>query len=242
MLYVNADDWGRSEIINNRTLSCFLQGRICGASAMTFMNASEDAAELALKYKFPVGLHLNLTQEFASENVSQILRKQHYLVASYLKARKINQILYNPFLKYAFDNIFLAQWDEFCRLYGEEPNRLDGHHHMHLCMNMIASGRYPKGLNMRRNFTFDPGEKDIVNRLYRSIVDTWLVSRFNCSDYFFSIAPIDIARLQRIVILSKSANVELMVHPGVEKEYIFLISEEWLNLTKQHIQSNTKNN
>ena len=43
-------------------------------------------------------------------------------------------------------------------------------------------------------------------------------------------APIDKEKLKQLVLLSKSLDVELMVHPGVEKEYSFLLSPEWTNL------------
>lgn len=193
------------------------------------MKDSERASALARESSLSVGLHLNFTVEFTGEIVKENLRNQHKLIAAYLN-RKFNQILYNPMLGRAFGYVFQAQWDEFCRLYGEEPKRLDGHHHMHLCMNMIASGRYPKGLKIRRNFTFNSGEKDPFNRLYRYLVDRWLRSRFLCTDFFFSMAPIDQEKLQRLVLLSESSDVELMVHPGVENEYTFLLSPEWANL------------
>lgn len=230
MLYVNADDFGRTSEITDKILSCYRESRIHSVSAMTFMNDSERAADLASQNGLPVGLHLNFTAEFTGETVTANLRDKHKRLAAYLKARKFNQILYNPMLDRAFGYVFQAQWDEFYLLYGQEPKRLDGHQHMHLCTNMIASGRYPKGLKIRRNFTFNSGEKDPFNRLYRYFVDRWLRSRFLCTDFFFSLAPIDKGKLQRLVLLSKSSDVELMVHPGVEKEYSFLLSPEWANL------------
>ena len=232
MLYVNADDLGWNEEITDRILNCYHQGRIGSASAMTFMRDSERAAGLARENNLPVGLHLNLTLDFTGKVVSPNLRDHHCSVASYLNSRKLNQVLYNPFLHKAFDYVFQSQWEEFVRLYGEQPTRLDGHHHMHLCMNMLFLNKYPKGIRMRRNFTFSSGEKGPINRLYRYLVDRWLTSRFQCTDLFFSLKPIETERIRRIVSLSKSADVELMVHPGVDKEYHYLMSEDWLNLIR----------
>ena len=57
-----------------------------------------------------------------------------------------------------------------------------------------------------------------MNILYRRVLDRWLSSRFNCTDYFFSINPIDEQRLARIISLSQSRySVELMVHPGSDE-------------------------
>lgn len=230
MLYVNADDLGWTEEITDRILTCYRQGRITSCSAMTFMKDSERASKLAIDNKLNVGLHLNFTQEFTGQAATTTLKAHHMEVSDYLNARKMNQVLFNPFLRHSFDYVFQAQWEEFHRLYGKTPQRIDGHHHMHLCMNMLASGRLPKGIKIRRNFTFAPGEKDPLNRLYRHLVDRWLISRFQCMDSFFSIVPIDQGRLQRLVLMSRSSDVEIMVHPGVKKEHLYLLSLGWASL------------
>ena len=230
MLYVNADDLGWTKDITDRILRCYSQRRIHTASVMTFMNDSERASKLAIDNKLDVGLHLNLTQEFTGQAATNTLKSHQMAVSDYLNARKINQVLFNPLLRNSFDYVFQAQWEEFHRLYGKDPTRLDGHHRMHLCMNMLFSTRLPKGLRVRRNFTFGPGEKDPLNRLYRHLVDRWLTSRFLYTDSFFSMAPINQGRLQRLVLMSKSSDVELMVHPGIKKEYLYLLSLEWESL------------
>lgn len=230
MLLVNADDFGWKKEITDRVLECHRQRRIHSASAMVFMEDSDRAAELAVENSLPIGLHLNFTQDFTGEKVPIRLGDRHQHIASYLKTWKGNQFLFNPLLVKDFDYAFKSQWDEFCRIYGREPDRIDGHHHMHLCMNMLASGRLPKGIRVRRNFTFGPGEKDAINRLYRHLADSWLKSRFKCTDFFFSISPTCLERLGRIIEFSKSAEVELMVHPGVEMEYSYLLGPEWSTL------------
>ena len=236
MLIVNADDYGLNTETTDNILSCFTRKRIHSASAMTFMADSERAADLARETPMPVGLHLNFDEIFTWPTIPENLREHHQKIAAYLHARKWNQILYNPLLRNAFDYVFQAQWDEFTRLYHEEPRRLDGHRHMHLCMNMLLSGKIPKGIKIRRNFTFYRGEKNPINRLYRRLVDWWLQSNFLCTDSFFSMKPIDLAKLQRLVALSKTSDVEIMVHPGLENEYLFLLSPEWEKLMSQETQ------
>jgi predicted glycoside hydrolase/deacetylase ChbG (UPF0249 family) len=230
MLIINADDLGLDEETTDRILICYNRKRIHAASAMTFMSDSERAADLAQENQLPVGLHLNLDQELTGQTVQAKLRDHHRTVSVYLNARKWNQVLYNPFLRNSFDYVFQAQWDEFCRLFGAAPQRLDGHHHVHLCMNMLASGKIPKGIRIRRNFTFYPGEKDPFNRLYRYLLDRWLSSRFICTDSFFAIDPIDRGKLQKLVLLSKTSDVEILFHPGVADQYSFLLSSEWADL------------
>lgn len=236
MLIVNADDYGWEVETTDRILTCFTRKRIHSASAMTFMADSERAADLACETQLPVGLHLNFDEKLTGPATSASLRDHHQATAAYLNARKWNQVLYNPFLRNAFDYVFQAQWDEFIRLYHEEPQRLDGHRHMHLCMNILLSGKIPKGIKIRRNFTFYRGEKNPINRLYRHLVDWWLQSNFLCTDSFFSMKPIDLAKLHRLVTLSKTADMEIVVHPGWENEYTFLLSPEWDTLMSQSDQ------
>src|SRR4030043_1787964 len=160
MLFVNADDLGWNREITDRILTCYNQKRIHSGSAMTFMSDSARAADLAQENQLPIGLHLNFNEGFTCKNTPVKLKEHHRAVAAYLSARKWSQVLYNPFLQNSFEYVFQAQWDEFYRLYGVQPQRLDGHHHMHLCMNMLFSGKLPEGIRIRKNFTFYLGEKD----------------------------------------------------------------------------------
>jgi hypothetical protein len=89
----------------------------------------------------------------------------------------------------------------------------------------------PEGSKVRRSFTFSVGEKNYLNRYYRYIVDAILTKRYICTDYFHSISPQrEIGCLLKIVNLSKSRNVELMVHPEIPEEFDYLMSEEYLQV------------
>ena len=77
-----------------------------------------------------------------------------------------------------------AQIDEFRRLYGADPSPAgDGHHHMHLCANVLYQGLLPQGTVVRRNFSFQPGEKSIFNRTYRRVVDGRLARRHRLVEF-----------------------------------------------------------
>jgi predicted glycoside hydrolase/deacetylase ChbG (UPF0249 family) len=235
MLTVNADDLGRSEKATDSILTCYRRKRIHTASAMVFMRDSQRSAQVAAEAGLGVGLHLNLIEEFTGESADPRLRDHHGRVVAYLRGRRLNQVVYNPFLRRSFEYVFKAQWDEFCRLYGREPRRLDGHHHMHLCMNMVASLHIPHGVRVRRSFTFGPGEKGIINRGYRRLIDTRLKARYGCSDCFFSIVPMETQRLRRLIGMAREADVELMVHPEIENEREFLLGERWRSLLQEAI-------
>lgn len=233
MLIVNADDLGRTEEDTDNILSCFQRGLVTSASAMVFMADSRRAAILALSAGLEMGLHLNMDQSFSGPDLPPKLAKYHQRVVRYLRRGKWPQVLFNPALSKSFRYAFEAQHEEFCRLFGKEPARIDGHHHMHLCMNMMVDRIIPRGMAVRRNFTFSRGEKNYFNRLYRRLVDAFLVHRYVCTDAFFSIEPVkDLLRQEEIFRLARSRNVEIMVHPGIREQYEHLMSSEYLALIR----------
>ena len=231
MLIITADDYGKTRHATDSILKCFSSKRITSASAMVFMEDSERAAALALKNSLEVGLHLNFTEPFSTCNISSKLQKHQNRVVSYLTGNKLAQIIYNPFLADSFNFLFLAQQEEFVRLYGKPPDFYNGHHHMHLCANMLASNIISKGTRMRGTFTFAHGEKNYFNLLYRHILDIWISRRFISTDCFYSITPVqNHERLQQIIKRAVKETVEIEVHPENAEEIEFLLSDQYKNL------------
>jgi hypothetical protein len=135
--------------------------------------------------------------------------------------------VFHPGLTHSFEYVVTAQIEEYCRLYGAKPERLDGHHHMHLCANVRWRKLLPAGTLVRRNFSFQPGEKGLVNRLYRKTVDRALARRHRLVDFLFPLPPLEPAgRLQRICSLARDSVVELETHPVNPDEYRFLCGGE----------------
>jgi predicted glycoside hydrolase/deacetylase ChbG (UPF0249 family) len=226
-LIMNADDWGRDEVTTDRILTCCKVGSVSAVSAMVFMQDSARAADLALQQGIDTGLHLNLTTEFSAAGCSAKLLDNQQRVARYLLRHRLAQIMFNPALASAFDYVVKAQFEEFQRLYREQPAKVDGHHHMHLCSNVLLQRLLPQAMMARRNFSFDRGEKGIVNRIYRKLVDRSLIRRHKVTDAFFSLAPLEpAARLQRIYELANRAVVEVAAHPFKLDEYQYLTGGE----------------
>jgi predicted glycoside hydrolase/deacetylase ChbG (UPF0249 family) len=190
MLIINADDWGRNRTATDNSMSCFKRDRITSASAMVFMDDSRRAAQLALENGLDTGLHLNFTQEFDGICKPGNLLERQQRIASYLRKNKYSFLFYNPLLKGDFNYVYAAQYEEYVNLYNRTPTHIDGHHHLHLCTNMLADRIIPRGTKVRRSFTFAPGEKNIFNRLYRRAVDTVVTRRYKCTDSFFSLASL----------------------------------------------------
>ena len=86
-----------------------------------------------------------------------------------------------------------------------------------------------RGARVRRSFTFDRGEKGLLNRAYRSLVDGRLRSRYTLADHFFSLEQCLAGEgrpLARVANLAKASVVELMTHPVRKAEWTFLNSRK----------------
>jgi hypothetical protein len=232
LLIINADDWGRNREATDRTLNCALRQKISSVSAMVFMEDSERAAGLAGQARIDVGLHLNLTTPFSVSTCPAGLLRHHEKVAQYLKRHRLAQVMYHPGLSNSFQYVVAAQLDEFRRLYQKAPDRVDGHHHMHLCANVLLRGLLPGGTVARRNFSIQPGEKGFFNRAYRRTTDRILARRHRMTDFFFSLAPLEPAsRLRRIFGLARKFVVEVESHPENIEEYKFLMEDKLFSAT-----------
>jgi chitin disaccharide deacetylase len=229
MLIINSDDWGRSVAETDTALSCYKAGRITSVSAMVFMSDSLRAADLAKDEGIDVGLHLNLTQKFDVKSKSTLLVDYHDRIVRYMTSNKYSLLLYNPFLHEQFRYVYEAQAEEFIRIYGKSPSHIDGHHHTHLCTNMLLGKVIPAGNKVRRNFSFWSGEKDLFNRTYRRFIDQYLARRYLVTDYFFSLSQsLQYGRIARISDLAGTATIEVMTHPSAENEYAYLMSDDYL--------------
>ena len=227
-LIINADDWGIDRLTTDRTLECVGRGAVTSVSAMVFMEDSERAAALARERGIEAGLHLNLTTTFSGACCSLKLKERQQELARYLLWHRLAQVVFHPGLIRSFEYVVLAQLDEYRRLYGADPERLDGHHHMHLCANILLEGLLPRGTLVRRNFSFQTGEKSFMNRLYRYFVDAVLGRRHRLVDFFFSLEPFEVpGRLQRMCSLADQFVVEVETHPASLEEYLFLSGGEF---------------
>jgi predicted glycoside hydrolase/deacetylase ChbG (UPF0249 family) len=234
MLIINADDFGRSQKETDLALTCYKQNRITSASAMVFMKDSVRAAELGQDSGIDLGLHLNLDQPFTGQGKTGLLQEKHDRILRFLTSTKYSSCLYNPALREEFRYVYQAQMDEFIRLYGRRPSHIDGHHHRHICTNMLLDGIIPAQERVRRSFSFGPGEKNPLNRLYRYLVDLSLAHKYKLTDFFFSLPQsLRENRIARVWELSKNANVELMTHPVNPKEYAYLMSGAYRSALSQ---------
>jgi chitin disaccharide deacetylase len=224
VLLVNADDWGCDRVTTRAILDCVSCGAVSGVSAMVFMPDSAHAAALGREHGIDAGLHLNFTTPFSAPNCPSRLAERQTVLGRYLRRHRFARAIVSRGLARDFDYVVRAQIDEFCRLYGTEPVRFDGHHHMHLCANVLTQHLLPAGSVVRRNFSFEPDEKGYLNRLYRRRIDRRLARRHRVADFFFSLPPLEPpSRVARIVALARDHVVEVETHPVNPDEYRFLV-------------------
>ena len=227
LLIINADDWGRDRLTTDRILDCCLIGAVSSVSAMVFMEDLERAAAIAREQGIELGLHLNFTTPFSGSGVRADLAERQQQIAHYLLRHRLAQIVFHPGQMRSFEYVVAAQLDEFRRLYRAAPERIDGHHHMHLCANVLIQKLLPLGTMARRSFSFERGEKSLGNYLYRSFVDRSLARRHCLTDYFFSLAPLEpVSRLRRVFSLASQFTVEVETHPVNPEEHLYLAGGE----------------
>jgi len=227
VLIVNADDWGRDEETTQKTLECIQHGAVSSVSAMVFMEDSERAAAVAQHFRVDAGLHLNFTTPFSMRGCPSKLIEHQERLAAYLRPKRYAQAVYHPGLANSFQYVVAAQLEQFFQFYGTAPDRIDGHHHMHLCANVLLGNLLPEGTMVRRNFSFSAGEKSMGNRLYRKVVDGMLARKHRLTDLFFSLLPLEPrTRLERIFTAANEQVVELETHPINALEYQFLAGGE----------------
>lgn len=230
LLIVNADDWGRDPHTTDMIFDCAVRGAISSVSAMVFMEDSQRSAAIAREAGIDAGLHLNFTTPFSELRCPTQLLEHQWRIARYLLRHPIARAIFHPGLVRSFEYIVAAQIEEFRRLYQKEPDRMDGHHHMHLCANVLLSGQLPSGSIIRRYFSAEPGEKSLRNGLYRKFTRIVVGHRYRVVDGFFSLPPLESRRLQHILKLSRQFVIEVESHPVNVEEYRFLMEGEIFRL------------
>lgn len=223
MLIVNADDFGSTAVATDNIATCIRAGSVTSTSAMVFMQDSERAVDVAAAGRIDVGLHLNFDDALTAAPADGTLARHHDAVRRFLRRNRYVQVIYHPLLRRQFEYVYRTQYDEFLRLYGRQPTHVNGHHHMHLCSNVLFGNLIPRGTRIRRSFSFASGERNLANRVFRRIVDRKVTKDYITTDLFFAALPkepLDV--LRRNVALARKWNVELMVHISKDFELKFL--------------------
>jgi predicted glycoside hydrolase/deacetylase ChbG (UPF0249 family) len=234
LLIVNADDWGMDPPTTDAIHECCRAGAVTSVSAMVHMSDSARAAELAANGMEPPGLHLNLTEAFTDASCPAEVRARQLRIVDYFAGPSRRRWGVSPTLFTEVERCIADQLEAFRDLYGREPSHVDGHQHLHQSLGVILARPIPNGTKMRPSFTFMPGEKSRLNRLFRAALNRAMRLRFRTPSYFFSIRDIHPALggsgLERRLALADRFTVEVMSHPGEADERAVLLDESWAAL------------
>lgn len=226
VLIMNADDWGRDCQTTQRILDCILRGTVSATSAMVFMEDTERSAAIARERRIDAGLHVNFTTPFSAPGCSHKLLEHQTRIARYLRRHRAARLFFHPGLSGSFRYVMQAQLDEYCRLYGQYPRRVDGHHHMHLCANVLFGKLLPAGVIVRRTFSIRRAERSWFVHKHRQWLDRVAARRHPMTDRFYSLPPLEpVTRLETIFSLSRRLVVEVETHPVNPDEYRFLTGD-----------------
>jgi predicted glycoside hydrolase/deacetylase ChbG (UPF0249 family) len=228
VLIINADDWGRTVEETDATLVCLDLKRVTTVSAMVFMQDTRRAAEIARNRALDAGLHLNLCEKYLQTELPDYVRLTQARVVGFLSLSKYALLLYHPFLRDSFRFSYQIQTSEFNRLYGQPPCFINGHKHNHLSTNMLIDGIMPLGQRVRRTFSFQPGEKGVLNRAYRVWINKWIKKRYVTTDHMFSLRYCLLKdKMREVADLARTSKVELVVHPGNPTEFEYLTGDQF---------------
>lgn len=233
LLIVNADDWGLNRTTTDAGVRCAEAGRITSATAMVYMEDSDRAATLAKSAGLPVGLHLNLSDEFTDERTPTDVRARQARLIPYFQPtsrRRLMRCVYDPRIRADAEQCIADQLVRFEELYGTPPTHIDGHQHVHLCPNVLFARTLPKATKMRsglERFERERSPLGAIRRLRRRLISM----RFSSTDYLFDISEVDPrtggTEPPTKLRLADSASVEVMAHPGFDHELERLCSDEW---------------
>jgi predicted glycoside hydrolase/deacetylase ChbG (UPF0249 family) len=208
-LIVHADEWGRSAESTDRTVECIRAGSVSSVRTMVFMADSARASHIAKAQGIDAELHLKVTCPLSASNVSPALACLQHRLFPHLRRHRLSHVVFHSGLANQFEYVVLRQFDEYQRLYRRPPERMDGHHRMHLCTNVIHAKLLPPGTIVRRNSSFATGEKFLAKLVSRRFVDRRLASRQILSEDFFSLTARELRRLAKICSLAAHSVVEV---------------------------------
>lgn len=231
VLIVNADDLGWNTGATDLTIESFRAGRITSATALVHMADSDRAAQMALEHDLPTGLHLNLTDPFTSSSVPIAERERQASACEHFagKRLRLRSWVYDPRASRLVEDAVRDQVERFESLFGRPPTHVDGHNHVQVCPNVVAS-KALDGFKLRNALRAWPATKSTMGAA-RALRRFLTARSFLSTRYFFDIAELHrlhpAVEVARRLSISRGASVEVMAHPGFGHELEALSSPAW---------------
>ncbi len=227
LLIINADDFGGNRLATDRIVECLAAGSVTSTSAMVYMSDSARAGEIGRSRELPIGLHLNVTQEFEDPAAPAPVRERQAQLVRYFAGRRLRRFTFNPKINRSARRCVEDQLEQFRALFGREPTHIDGHNHGHLSPTVLLA--LPRGVPARTGQSGGRGGPGALAHLARQ---AWIARRQGTTDHFLAIdrlglSPTDGA-IAQMLELADHASLEIMVHPDRDKDFTLLMSGAWM--------------
>ena len=111
------------------------------------------------------------------------------------------------------------------------PREVDGHQHVHTCLNVLFARSLGNVEAMRATFNLPPDDASAAKRAVRRLINGVMRLRFESTQRFTYLRKENSCRsfqdLAHILARANAESVELMTHPGIEDECNLLLSNQW---------------
>ncbi|MGN0066825.1 MAG: ChbG/HpnK family deacetylase [Bacteroides sp.] len=230
---INADDFGRSESINDAIVYAFKNGIINQTTLMVNMPYVEEAILEAKKNHFDdkVGLHLNLDEGFP---LTDKIKKCSVFCNSdgrfngFFRQSRIKQFYLNGFERRCCREEIRAQISKY-EEYGLNLQHIDSHHHVHTIISIlpivIDEAKKMKLKSMRVRFNLQVNgffKRCIISVINKLIKKHFLTTAYFCdSVYYIENKP-------------QLSSLEVMCHPDIiDGKYVDVIGKRSYGITNE---------
>lgn len=228
LLIVNADDWGSEPYKTDAIHAAFAARGITSATAMVYMEDSDRAAAIAAHEHLALGLHLNLTMGFTDPRTPPaVVARQAALLDRFADPRLRRRTI-DPRLHAAVRAAVADQVERFHALYGRDPDHIDGHEHVHLCLDVLAA--LPRGARTRpaisRRHSVPVAARPVRAARHRLLARRLLMPA-RAYDVRDLVPALGGGGLDRVLAPSGRAPIEIVCHPHRDNEGAVLVSGAW---------------
>lgn len=214
---INADDFGISHEVNIAIIQLLKSGKIHRTTLMVNMPFCNEAYEMAKINGFldKVGLHINLTD---GKPLSQAILKTRFCRNGEFDLEQVEsgvRLYVSKVERSAVKFEVQAQFDKFKEIFGYYPHHVDGHRHVHNYFGFLptivnlAKKAGVESMRIGINL-FDKAKAPISKKIYKKILNTYIRSNFNSTDYMGS--WLEYVEFYRD---TEDKTIEIMVHPTI---------------------------
>lgn len=214
MITINADDFGRTQSINNAITKAFNEGIITQTTIMVNMPYADSAILLSQDNNFfnNVGLHLNLDEGYPiTTNIKKcktFCKESGEFNGNFRKRRIKNFFLTKTERKCCKEEIE-AQMNKYISM-GFTMKHLDSHHHIHVIPSVlpivVISAKKMGFQSMRIRFNLQ--NTNILKKIITKCINIYISRFFKTTDFFC-----DSAYFAEFKPFRES--IEVMCHPDI---------------------------